>query len=95
MKDGLLKPSTRGRFSIELNSGTTITFTGSDLQPDCFEIKRSTDIDPVIEYDSGEWYVQRTSQELTMQQDFLRKLNSTEKSMKISLNFLQYNPIIN
>lgn len=97
MKNGLLKPSTRGRFSIELNSGTTITFTGSDLQPDCFEIKRSTDVDPVIEYDSGEWYVQRTSQELTMQQDFLRKLNSTEKKYEdqFKLSTVQSNNKLN
>lgn len=79
MKDGLGDYAAEGRWSATANSGTTIVFTGSDLQPNTFEIKGSKLGQAVMGYAAGNWYYVNTPQEQKMQQTFLTRLNSAEE----------------
>ena len=78
-KDGIGEYGENGRSSKASKSGTTVVFTGNDLQPDTFEIKGSKAGQTVMGYASGNWYHVNTPQEQSMQKSFLSKLNKAEE----------------
>lgn len=77
-KDGIGEYSQEGRSRTVSKSGTTVVFTGSDLQPDMFEIKGSKTGQTVMSYVSGNWYYENTPQEQSMQRSFLSRINKAE-----------------
>lgn len=77
-RDGIITPATRGRFNVKFESGTIFSVTGSDLQPDMFDVRTRPEGEAVLVYRSGEWGYQLTSDELKLQQEFLDGLNSAK-----------------
>lgn len=77
-KDGIGEHGKEGRSLVASKSGTTVVLTGSDLQPDTFEIKGSKAGQTVMGYASGNWYHVNTPEEQNMQQTFLSRLNKAE-----------------
>jgi hypothetical protein len=63
---------------LNKKDGIEVVHSGSDLQPDTFEIKESKMGQVVMGYASGNWYHVNTPQEQAMQQTFLSRLNKTE-----------------
>ncbi len=63
---------------INKKDGIEVVLSGSDLQPDTFEIKESKMGQAVMGYASGNWHYANTPQEQAMQQTFLSRLNKTE-----------------
>lgn len=76
--DGVGEYTKKGSRGSASKSGTTVVLTGSDLQPDTFEIKGSKAGQTVIGYASGNWYHVNTPEEQNMQQKFLSRLNKAE-----------------
>lgn len=77
-KDGVGEYAKKGSRGSSSKSGTTVVLTGSDLQPDTFEIKGSEAGQTVMGYASGNWYHVNTPEEQNMQQKFLSRLNKAE-----------------
>lgn len=77
-KDGVGEYAKKGSRGSASKSGTTVVLTGSDLQPDTFEIKGSKAGQTVMGYASGNWYHVNTSEEQNMQNQFLSRLNKAE-----------------
>lgn len=77
-KDGIGESDQEGSGRNSAGSGTTVVLSGSDLQPDTFELKESKMGQVVMGYASGSWYHVNTSQEQAMQQTFLSRLNKAE-----------------
>ncbi|WP_349673150.1 hypothetical protein [Lacrimispora sp.] len=63
---------------LNKKEGIEVVHSGSDLQPDTFELKESKMGQVVMGYTSGNWYHVNTPQEQAMQQTFLSRLNKTE-----------------
>ena len=63
---------------LNKKDGIGVVLSGSDLQPDTFELKESKMGQVVMGYASGSWYHVNTPQEQAMQQTFLSRLNKTE-----------------
>jgi hypothetical protein len=63
---------------LNKKDGIEVVHSGSDLQPDTFELKESKMGQVVMGYASGNWYHVNTPQEQAMQQTFLSRLNKTE-----------------
>lgn len=78
-KDGTGEYNQEGRGRIVSKSGTTVVFTGSDLQPDTFEVKGSKAGQTVMGFASGNWYYVNTPQEQSMQTSFLSRINKAEE----------------
>lgn len=77
-KDGIGDSGQEGRSCNTAGAGTTVVLSGSDLQPDTFELKESKMGQVVMGYASGSWYHVNTPQEQAMQQTFLSRLNKAE-----------------
>ena len=77
LRDGMVKKTNEGRFSVTMNSGVMVV-TGSDLDPNTFELKCSEYGQSVLTYNRHGWSYTLTPQEQTMQQSFLVRLNSAE-----------------
>ncbi|WP_283606703.1 hypothetical protein [Faecalispora anaeroviscerum] len=76
-QDGLIQPTKEGCYSVTLNSGTMVV-TGSDLQPDTFDLKCSALGQTVMSYSPNGWTWTATPQEQIMSSSFLNRLNSAE-----------------
>jgi hypothetical protein len=79
IRDGYVKSTSEGRFSITLKTGTTIIVSGSDLQPNTFELKGSEFGPTVMGYNPNGWTWTATPQERVMGNRFLNKINSLEQ----------------
>lgn len=79
IRDGFMKSTSEGRFSITLKSGTTIIASGSDLQPNTFELKESEFGPSVMGYNPNGCTWTATPQERLMSSRFLNKINSLEQ----------------
>ncbi|MDF3002119.1 MAG: hypothetical protein K0Q48_2238 [Bacillota bacterium] len=79
IRDGFVKSTSEGRFSITLKTGTTIIASGSDLQPNTFELKGSEFGPSVMGYNPNGWTWTATPQERVMSSRFLNKINSLEQ----------------
>lgn len=77
-KDAKIKSAEDGQFSIELNTGTTITYVGSAQQPDMLEIKGDGYDQTVISYSNGRWLYENTPQEFARQTGFIMRINDAE-----------------
>lgn len=77
-KDAKTKPAEDGQFSIELGTGTTITYAGSAQQPDMLEIKGDGYDQTIISYSNGRWLYENTPQEFARQTGFVMRLNHAE-----------------
>lgn len=78
MRDGIGQTS-EGRFSAKLKSGTMI-FTGSDLQPNTFELKVSPSGQSVMGYNPNGWAWTATPGEKALSDKFLKRINAAEDS---------------
>ncbi|QOX63248.1 hypothetical protein FRZ06_07755 [Anoxybacterium hadale] len=79
IRDGFVKSTSEGRFSITLKTGTTIIASGSDLQPNTFELKESEFGPSVMGYNPNGWAWTATPQERVLSSRFLIKINSLEQ----------------
>jgi hypothetical protein len=84
MRDGVGQPSSEGRYSIALKSGSMI-ITGSDLEPTSFTLKCGSSGQAVLSHDKHGWAYILTPQERTLQTDFLNRFNS-----KVDQYYRQY-----
>lgn len=78
-KNATLKSAEDGQFSIELSTGTTITFVGSVQQPNMLEIKGKGSDQTVISYSNGRWIYENTPQERAMEMSFSSQINKAEE----------------
>lgn len=79
IRDGFVKSTSEGRFSITLKTGTTFIASGSDLQPNTFILKESEFGPSVMGYDPNGWTWTATPQERVMSSRFLNKINTLEQ----------------
>lgn len=78
IKDGIGAYPNEGCARVMSQSGATVVFSGSDLQPDTFEIKSGPLGQTVMGCAAGSWYYVATPQEQAMEQNFLTRLNAAE-----------------
>lgn len=80
-----------GRYSVSLSSGTMVV-TGSDLQPDTFDLKCSPLGQTVMSHNPNGWTWTATPQEQMMSSSFLNRLNSAEDKYYREISGIRFSP---
>ncbi|WP_085832223.1 hypothetical protein [Clostridium merdae] len=90
-KDRMEKPTKDGRYNISLNSGTMVV-TGSDLEPNTFDLKCSPLGQTVMSHNPYGWTWTATPQEQMMSSSFLNRLNSAEDKYYREISGIRFSP---
>lgn len=76
IKDGLgsVKDPLKEELKAKLGSGATVTFLGSDFDPNNFDVKGKGDDTAVLIHRKNKWEYKLTRQEQIREQDFLKRV---------------------